>query len=75
MQGFPNGRRVTDDVTDIELTAVHCSTCTGPTRASARRCRAPAPSSVLGDGVGKDGLGFLPNFPYLPTPHSGTEPD
>jgi hypothetical protein len=74
-QGFPNGRRVTDDVTDIELTAVHWSACTGPDEGFGATLPCTGAFKVLGDGVGKDGLNFLPNFPYLPTPHSGTEPD
>jgi Domain of unknown function (DUF4331) len=72
-QGFPNGRRVTDDVTDIELTAVSWSSCSGPSEGFGSTL--PCTGVALGDGVGKDGLNFLPNFPYLPTPHSGTEAD
>jgi hypothetical protein len=77
-QGFPNGRRVTDDVTDAELSALTLK-CNGvdegfgPTLFDANGQLA-CTGIVLGDGVDKSGLDFRASFPYLPTPHSGTEP-
>jgi hypothetical protein len=79
--GFPNGRRVTDDVVDVELTAVISNKCTGTDPVPALQKFGPtlpctnALGGFLGDGVGKDGLNFLTSFPYLPTPHSATEAD
>ena len=62
--GFPNGRRVFDDVVDIALRAVAGGTpFTPPTNV--------APNNALGDGVSNNDLLFLTRFPYLSTPHSG----
>ena len=62
--GYPNGRRVGDDVVDISLRAVAGGTpFTPPTNAP--------PNSTLGDGVDRNDLPYLTRFPYLGTPHSG----
>ena len=62
--GFPNGRRVFDDVVDIALRAVAGGTPFTPgTNIS--------PNNVLGDGVANNDVLFLTRFPYLATPHSG----
>ncbi|MDE3064701.1 MAG: DUF4331 domain-containing protein [Acidobacteriota bacterium] len=65
--GFPNGRRVTDDVVSIELLAVAGATIplVDPTY---------TPDGALGavsTGVTGAGLSLLPGFPYLGTPYSG----
>lgn len=62
--GFPNGRRVFDDVTDIELRAVAGGTPFTPAFNK-------APNNVLGDGVPQNDVPFLERFPYLGVPHSG----
>ena len=62
--GFPNGRRVFDDVVDIALRAVAGGTPFTPATNI-------APNNVLGDGVSNNDLLFLTRFPYLSTPHSG----
>jgi hypothetical protein len=71
--GFPNGRRLADDVTDIELQAV-CGTTyaifvdTGFTP--------NAVCSGLGDGVDQNDTAngaFMSSFPYVQTPHQGFE--
>ena len=62
--GFPNGRRVFDDVVDIELRAAAGGTPFTPSTNV-------APNNVLGDGVSNNDLLFLTRFPYLATPHSG----
>jgi hypothetical protein len=63
--GFPNGRRVFDDVTDIGLRAMAGGTpFTGDTN--------KAPNSELGDGVENNDMPYLDRFPYLGTPHPGS---
>ena len=79
--GYPNGRRVGDDVTDISLRVVAGGTPFTPSH------NVP-PNSILGDGVsGNDmsinpitgvpmvgGTDFLQRFPYLAPPHQGNQP-
>lgn len=62
--GFPNGRRVGDDVTDIALRAVAGGTPFTPDTNK-------APNNELGDGVDRNDVPYLDRFPYLGTPHSG----
>ncbi|MGH3622628.1 MAG: DUF4331 domain-containing protein [Sciscionella sp.] len=67
--GFPNGRRVADDVVAIELRAI-----AGATYALVDKTFTPdAPASQVDDGVTPADLGipFLDHFPYLGIPHSG----
>ena len=68
--GFPNGRRLVDDVVDIEERAV--------AGALAPAFGLPAPSGSngalageLGDGVNENDQPFLTTFPYVGTPISG----
>ena len=68
--GFPNGRRLVDDVVDIEERAV--------AGALATVFGLPAPNGpnaalvpLLGDGVNANDRPFLTSFPYLATPISG----
>ena len=67
--GFPNGRRLEDDVTDIELRAVAGGY--GPILNGALGLPNFAPGNVLGDGVDKNDRPCLSSFPYVGTPHSG----
>lgn len=62
--GFPNGRRVFDDVVDIALRAVAGGTPFTPATNI-------APNNLLGDGVANNDVPFLTRFPYLGTPQSG----
>lgn len=62
--GFPNGRRVNDDVTDIALRAVAGGTPFTP-------ATNVAPNNTLGDGVDHNDVPFLNRFPYLGTPQTG----
>ncbi len=55
--GFPNGRRLTDDVIDIELRVVE-GALTGS-------------KNTLGDGVDANDVPFQTSFPYLALPHAG----
>jgi Domain of unknown function (DUF4331) len=62
--GFPNGRRLVDDVTDIELRALAGGT---PFTADFNK----APNNALTDGVDANDVAFLEVFPYLAVPHQG----
>jgi Domain of unknown function (DUF4331) len=62
--GFPNGRRVIDDVVDISLRAVAGGTPFTPATNI-------SPNNAIGDGVANNDVPFLARFPYLGTPHSG----
>ena len=62
--GFPNGRRVGDDVFDIVLQAAAGATPLTP--AFNRQ-----PNNRLGDDVNRNDVAYLPQFPYLGTPHAG----
>jgi len=57
LAGYPNGRRPTDDVVDIDLQVV-AGILVGN-------------AVPLGDGVDEDSVGFDAQFPYLADPESG----
>jgi hypothetical protein len=66
--GFPNGRRVHDDVTDIALRAMAGGTPFTPATNT-------APNNTLGDGVSFNPEGpLLTRFPYLLPPNQGNQP-
>lgn len=56
--GWPNGRRIGDDVVDIALTAI----ASGPTFSTI---------TVVGDNAAANDQVFNRTFPYLATPHAG----
>jgi hypothetical protein len=60
--GYPNGRRLTDDVIDIALQVV------------AGELVAPRFENDLGDEVNRNERGFKGSFPYVALPHSGSNP-
>jgi hypothetical protein len=62
-QGFPNGRRLSDDIIDVALRVVegHLLGQNEPT------------SGALGDGVNHNDVGFRSTFPYVALPHSGSD--
>jgi len=65
--GFPNGRRVFDDVVAVELRAI-----AGATYPLVNKSYTPDPAaSLLTDGLGANSTRYLSHFPYLGTPHSG----
>lgn len=64
--GFPNGRRLSDDVVDIALQAMAGGTPFTPEFNV-------APNNQLGDGVDENDVPFLATFPYVAPPHSGFE--
>jgi Domain of unknown function (DUF4331) len=65
--GFPNGRRVFDDVVSVELRAI-----AGATYPLVDKAYKPdAAASLLTDGLGPGDARYLSRFPYLGTPKSG----
>lgn len=65
--GYPNGRRLADDVTDISLKAV-----AGGVYPLFHKDFTPDATGVkLGDGVDKNDVAFRSSFPYLALPHQG----
>lgn len=69
LAGFPNGRRLADDVTDIEIRAVACGY--GAILQGLLGLCNFTPNNVLGDGVDVNENAFLPNFPYVAAPNQG----
>src|SRR5262245_2267807 len=61
LAGFPNGRRLSDDVVDIELRVVAGVLVDGFNI---------APNNMLGDGIDANDKPFLPYFPYVAPPHN-----
>ena len=57
--GFPNGRRLSDDIIDAALQVVEGELIGNPTD--------------LGDGVGANDVDFRAAFPYVSLPHSGSD--
>ena len=55
--GFPNGRRLGDDVVDIELRVIGGELI--------------GKKLPLGDGVDQNDVPFLTQFPYVAAPHDG----
>jgi hypothetical protein len=69
--GFPNGRRLEDDVVDIDLRAFaegYGSILNGALGLPNR-----TPNNLLGDGVDANDKPFISSFPYLASPHQGYE--
>jgi hypothetical protein len=65
--GFPNGRRIADDVVTIELQAL-----AGATIPLVDKTFVPDKAiAAVSDGVTGAGLSLWPTFPYLGIPYSG----
>ncbi|HVS33830.1 MAG TPA: DUF4331 domain-containing protein [Thermoanaerobaculia bacterium] len=64
MAGFPNGRRLVDDIVDIDLRVA-----AGVLVPAFNR----APNNALTDGVDANDLPFRSAFPYVALPHRGTD--
>lgn len=60
--GFPNGRRLGDDVVDIELRVLAGVLVSGFN---------VSPNNALGDGVDGPDVPYLTGFPYVARPYSG----
>jgi hypothetical protein len=71
LAGFPNGRRLEDDVTDIELRAVGDGY--GTLLNTLFGLPNNTPNNQVGDGVNTNDMPFKPAFPYVATPHQGYE--
>ena len=69
--GFPNGRRLADDIVDIELRAV--AQGYGPILAGALGLPDKRPNDLVGDGVDTNDVPFTSAFPYVASPHQGYE--
>jgi hypothetical protein len=65
VQGYPNGRRLSDDVIDLSLRVV-LGQLLGQNQPT---------SDTIGDGVDANDVPFLNSFPYVAYPHSGSDPD
>ena len=72
LDGFPNGRRLSDDVVDIAERVV--AGVLYPAFCDPDFMPHPA-ASQLGDGVDVNDLEFDDKFPYLATPHQGFDHD
>ena len=79
LAGFPNGRRLADDVTDIELRALACAYGAlytvlgddiGPCN---RQTYEVAPNNALTDGLDANDKPFTASFPYMAEPWQGYE--
>lgn len=71
--GFPNGRRLGDDIVEIELLAVAGAAHSVLTDSSETFVFNTDLISVLDDGIDGNDRPFLSSFPYLATPHQGQE--
>ncbi|MDQ3553057.1 MAG: DUF4331 domain-containing protein [Chloroflexota bacterium] len=71
LAGFPNGRRLWDDVVDIELRAV----AQGYGEFLNENFELPnkSPNNMVGDGCDANDKAFLDEFPYVAAPHDGYE--
>ncbi len=65
LAGFPNGRRLNDDVIDISLRVV----------LGVLLPEHQALADTIGDGVNSNDKAFRSAFPYVAVPHSGSDPD
>ncbi|MFL6238709.1 MAG: DUF4331 domain-containing protein [Actinomycetes bacterium] len=63
LAGFPNGRRLGDDVIDIALQAAEGVLLPGH----------PSAVDSLGDGVDANDVSYSNSFPYVALPHSGSD--
>jgi uncharacterized protein DUF4331 len=64
LDGFPNGRRLGDDVTDILIRAIAGGYILTPDFNV-------EPNNLLGDGVDANEVEFGTQFPYVAAPHQG----
>jgi len=71
LAGFPNGRRLEDDVIDIDLRAF--AEGYGAFLNGLLGLPDKSPNDLLGDGVDANDKPFLTQFPYVASPHQGYE--
>src|SRR5262249_51412251 len=79
LAGFPNGRRLSDDIVDIELQALACAygavgdLVFGLTGNCNPAVTNKFPNNAVGDGVDANEKPFLRSFPCLASPFQGYE--
>jgi hypothetical protein len=71
LAGYPNGRRLGDDVTDIELRAIGQGY--GDVLKGLYGVPNKSPNNGITDGVNTNDKSFLSSFPYVATPWQGYE--
>ncbi|HYM58706.1 MAG TPA: DUF4331 domain-containing protein [Solirubrobacteraceae bacterium] len=71
LAGFPNGRRLEDDVVDIEVRAI--AEGYGAFLNGLLGLPNKTPNNTLGDGVDANDKSLLREFPYAAAPHQGYE--
>ncbi|MGB8509356.1 MAG: DUF4331 domain-containing protein [Pyrinomonadaceae bacterium] len=71
LAGYPNGRRVGDDVVDITLRVAAGVLLPGNACAGGTVNCNTAPNNQLGDGVNQNDKPFRTTFPYLASPYDG----
>ena len=69
--GYPNGRRLGDDVIDIDLRVF--AQGYGSFLNAAFGLPNKTPNNLLGDGVNSNDVAFSSTFPYVAAPHQGYE--
>jgi Domain of unknown function (DUF4331) len=69
LQAWPNGRRLSDDVVDMELRAV--AEGYGPILNSLFGLPNRSPNNIVGDGVNANDHAFDTMFPYVAGPNQG----
>jgi hypothetical protein len=69
--GFPNGRRLTDDIVEIELLAVAGAAYPVLDGSDTSFAFNPALIDVLTDGVDANDMAVRDTFPYVPMAQSG----
>ncbi|MEK6279303.1 MAG: DUF4331 domain-containing protein [Acidobacteriota bacterium] len=73
LAGYPNGRRVGDDVVDVTFRVAAGVLLPGTACAGGTANCNQAPNNQLGDGVTQNDKPFRSTFPYLASPWSGYE--
>jgi hypothetical protein len=71
LAGFPNGRRLEDDIVDIDFRAF--AEGYGSFLNGLLGLPDKSPNNLLGDGVDANDKAFLTQFPYVASPHQGYE--
>ncbi|MEP7040241.1 MAG: DUF4331 domain-containing protein [Chloroflexota bacterium] len=71
LAGFPNGRRLSDDVTDIELRAIADGYGSFVNGLYPTITRNYSPNNLIGDGVNENDKAFMAVFPFVAPPWSG----
>jgi hypothetical protein len=71
LAGFPNGRRLEDDIVDIDLRAF--AEGYGSFLNGLLGLPNKSPNNLLGDGVDANDKPFLTQFPYVASPYQGYE--